>query len=151
MQLAGGDAAPHAGQQDAVAPVDVVERATGFRAAPVPHDDLGQRGTGRAEQALLLEGGEFHAVGDLGLRAHAHVHGDDGDRAVGAGLGSEELPSQLADADQDKELTKGTLLCTVTDEKNLAMLKIKDVVVQTDASGVKARDYVTELTLWKTA
>ncbi|MCX5238781.1 hypothetical protein OG824_26625 [Streptomyces prunicolor] len=72
--------------------MDVVERATGLRAAPVAHDDLGQRGAGRAEQALLLEGREFHAVGDLGLRAHAHVHGDDGDRAVGARFGSEELP-----------------------------------------------------------
>lgn len=67
------------------------------------------------------------------------------------GAAANALPSQLADADQAKELTKGTLLCTVTDEKNLAMLKIKDVVVQTDASGVKARDYVAELTLWKTA
>jgi serine/threonine protein kinase len=67
------------------------------------------------------------------------------------GAAANALPSQLADADQGKELTKGTLLCTVTDEKNLAMLEIKDVVVQKDASGVKARDYVTELTLWKTA
>ncbi|WTL77405.1 protein kinase [Streptomyces sp. NBC_01518] len=67
------------------------------------------------------------------------------------GAAANALPSQLADADQGKELTKGTLLCTVTDEKNLAMLKIKDVVVQKDASGIEARDYVTELTLWKTA
>ncbi|MFJ5302777.1 serine/threonine-protein kinase [Streptomyces sp. NPDC088350] len=66
------------------------------------------------------------------------------------GAAANALPSQLADADQDKELTKGTLLCTVTDEKNLAMIEIKDVVVQKDASGVRARDYVTELTLWKT-
>jgi hypothetical protein len=67
------------------------------------------------------------------------------------GAAANALPSQLADADQGKELTKGTLLCTVTDEKNLAMLKIKDVVVQKDASGIEARDYVTELTLWKTS
>ncbi|WP_416957576.1 protein kinase domain-containing protein [Streptomyces sp. Agncl-13] len=66
------------------------------------------------------------------------------------GAAANALPSQLADADQGKELTKGTLLCTVTDEKNLAMLKITDVVVQKDASGYTARDYVTELTLWKT-
>ncbi|MFE2417213.1 protein kinase [Streptomyces hokutonensis] len=66
------------------------------------------------------------------------------------GAAANALPSQLADADQGKELTKGTLLCTVTDEKNLAMIEIKDVVVQTDASGIKARDYVAELTLWKT-
>ena len=67
------------------------------------------------------------------------------------GAAANALPSQLADADQGKELTKGTLLCTVTDEKNLAMLKITDVVLQKDASGYTARDYVTELTLWKTA
>ncbi|MBK3575329.1 protein kinase [Streptomyces sp. MBT65] len=67
------------------------------------------------------------------------------------GAAANALPSQLADADQAKELTKGTLLCTVTDEKNLALLEIKDVVVRKDASGVAARDYVTELTLWKTA
>ncbi|WUV68429.1 serine/threonine protein kinase [Streptomyces sp. NBC_01478] len=67
-----------------------------------------------------------------------------------AGAAANALPSQLADADQAKELTKGTLLCTVTDEKNLALLEIKDVVVQKDASGIAARDYVTELTLWKT-
>ncbi|MFJ9241286.1 serine/threonine-protein kinase [Streptomyces sp. NPDC101776] len=66
------------------------------------------------------------------------------------GAAANALPSQLADADQGKELTKGTLLCTVTDEKNLALLEIKDVVVQKDSSGVEARDYVTELTLWKT-
>jgi len=66
------------------------------------------------------------------------------------GAAANALPSQLADADQGKELTKGTLLCTVTDEKNLALLDIKDVVVRKDASGVEARDYVTELTLWKT-
>ncbi|XUL94491.1 hypothetical protein ACQ86D_41105 [Streptomyces galilaeus] len=42
------------------------------------------------------------------------------------GAAANALPSQLADADQSKELTKGTLLCTVTDEKNLAMLEIKD-------------------------
>nr|WP_262056594.1 serine/threonine-protein kinase [Streptomyces sp. STR69] len=66
------------------------------------------------------------------------------------GAAANALPSQLADADQGKELTKGTLLCTVTDEKNLALLDIKDVIVRKDASGVAARDYVTELTLWKT-
>ncbi|WP_406120236.1 protein kinase domain-containing protein [Streptomyces sp. NBC_00989] len=67
------------------------------------------------------------------------------------GAAANALPSQLAGTDQGKELTKGTLLCTVTDEKNLAMLKITDVVLQKDSSGYTARDYVTELTLWKTA
>lgn len=67
------------------------------------------------------------------------------------GAAANALPSQLAYIDQGKELTKGTLLCTVTDEQNLAMLKITDVVLQKDASGYTARDYLTELTLWKTA
>ena len=67
------------------------------------------------------------------------------------GAAANALPSQLAGTDQGKELTKGTLLCTVTDEQNLAMLKITDVILQKDASGYTARDYVTELTLWKTA
>ncbi|WP_405951622.1 protein kinase [Streptomyces prunicolor] len=67
------------------------------------------------------------------------------------GAAANALPSQLAGIDQGKELTKGTLLCTVTDEQNLAMLKITDVVLQKDASGYTARDYLTELTLWKTA
>jgi predicted Ser/Thr protein kinase len=67
------------------------------------------------------------------------------------GAAANALPSQLAGTDQGKELTKGTLLCTVTDEKNLAMLKITDVVLQKDSSGYTARDYVTELTLWKIA
>ncbi|MFI1026916.1 serine/threonine-protein kinase [Streptomyces sp. NPDC020951] len=65
------------------------------------------------------------------------------------GAATNALPSELADEGQEKELTKDTLLCTVTDEGNLAMLKIKDVVVQEDSGGYKARDYAMELTLWK--
>ncbi|MGW0585198.1 serine/threonine protein kinase, partial [Streptomyces sp. NPDC002920] len=65
------------------------------------------------------------------------------------GAATDALPSELSDDVQGEELTKGTLLCTVTDEGNLAMLEIKDVVVQQNASGSKARDYVTGLTLWK--
>jgi hypothetical protein len=60
------------------------------------------------------------------------------------------VPSELGDDAQGEHLTPGTVLCTVTDEDNLAMLTIKDVVVQKDESaGFKARDYVTELTLWR--
>ncbi|MER5436319.1 serine/threonine-protein kinase [Streptomyces sp. NPDC002588] len=65
------------------------------------------------------------------------------------GAATNALPSELGDDAQGDELTPGTVLCTVTDEDNLAMLAIKDVVVQKDDSGYKARDYVTELTLWK--
>nr|WP_246596698.1 serine/threonine-protein kinase [Streptomyces aurantiacus] len=65
------------------------------------------------------------------------------------GAATDALPSELADEAQGDHLTPGTVLCTVTDEDNLAMLSIKDVTVQTDDEGFKARDYVTELTLWK--
>jgi tRNA A-37 threonylcarbamoyl transferase component Bud32 len=65
------------------------------------------------------------------------------------GAAADVLPSELGDDAQGEQLTPGTMLCTVTDEDNLAMLTIKDVVVQKDAAGVEGRDYVTELTLWK--
>lgn len=65
------------------------------------------------------------------------------------GAAADVMPSELGDDAQGEQLTPGTRLCTVTDEDNLAMLTIKDVVVQKDDAGVKARDYITELTLWK--
>ncbi|WP_234421811.1 serine/threonine protein kinase [Streptomyces sp. CB00316] len=66
------------------------------------------------------------------------------------GAAADALPSELGGEAQGEQLTPGTVLCTVTDEGNLAMLTIKHVVVQRDESaGFKARDYVTELTLWK--
>ncbi|MFD5251833.1 serine/threonine-protein kinase [Streptomyces bobili] len=65
------------------------------------------------------------------------------------GAAADAVPSELDGDEQGEQLTPGTVLCTVTDEGNLAMLTIKDVVVQTDDAGFKARDYVTELTLWK--
>ncbi|WP_020123107.1 serine/threonine-protein kinase [Streptomyces canus] len=65
------------------------------------------------------------------------------------GAATDALASELADDAQGDHLTPGTVLCTVTGEDNLAMLSIKDVIVQTDDAGFKARDYVTELTLWK--
>ncbi|MFD3723014.1 hypothetical protein [Streptomyces sp. NPDC058674] len=47
---------------------------------------------------------------------------------------------------------KGTVLCTVTSEHNLAMLRITDVRVP-PKEGIPGRmpDYVMTLTLWKTA
>ncbi|MCD9898959.1 hypothetical protein LUR56_00235 [Streptomyces sp. MT29] len=66
------------------------------------------------------------------------------------GAAADAMPSELAGEAQGEQLIPGTVLCTVTDEDNLAMLTIKNVVVRTDESGgFKARDYVTELTLWK--
>ncbi|WP_030827584.1 MULTISPECIES: serine/threonine protein kinase [Streptomyces] len=65
------------------------------------------------------------------------------------GAAADVVPSELGDDAQGEQLTPGTLLCTVTDEDNLAMLSIKDVVVQKDEEGFKARDYIAELTLWK--
>nr|WP_234020370.1 serine/threonine-protein kinase [Streptomyces pristinaespiralis] len=65
------------------------------------------------------------------------------------GAAADAVPSELGDDAQGEHLTPGTVLCTVTDEDNLAMLTIKDVVVQKDAAGVEGRDYVTELTLWR--
>ncbi len=66
------------------------------------------------------------------------------------GAAADALPSELHSDAQGEHLTPGTVLCTVTDEDNLAMLSIKDVAVRKDKdSGLKARDYVTELTLWK--
>ncbi|MDX3378838.1 serine/threonine-protein kinase [Streptomyces sp. ME02-6991-2A] len=65
------------------------------------------------------------------------------------GAAADAVSSELDGDEQGEQLTPGTVLCTVTDEGNLAMLTIKDVVVQKDNAGFKARDYVTELTLWK--
>ncbi|MFB7715126.1 hypothetical protein [Streptomyces sp. NPDC056105] len=52
--------------------------------------------------------------------------------------------------DAGKTLTKGMVLCTVTSDDNLAMLRITDVVPDTE-QGLSGDmpDYVTTLTLWK--
>ncbi|MER7198208.1 MULTISPECIES: hypothetical protein [unclassified Streptomyces] len=49
-----------------------------------------------------------------------------------------------------KTLTKGMVLCTVTSDDNLAMLRVTDVVPDTK-QGLSSDmpDYVTTLTLWK--
>ncbi|MFF9689414.1 serine/threonine-protein kinase [Streptomyces sp. NPDC014623] len=65
------------------------------------------------------------------------------------GAAADAVPSELDGDAQGEQLTPGTVLCTVTDEDNLAMLTIEDVVVRKDNAGFAARDYVTELTLWK--
>lgn len=53
---------------------------------------------------------------------------------------------------QGKELAKGTVLCTVTSDGNVAMLRITDVVLDTGRGSLSTMpDYVTTLTLWKKA
>ncbi|MGW6686740.1 serine/threonine-protein kinase [Streptomyces sp. NPDC054961] len=53
---------------------------------------------------------------------------------------------------QGKVLTKGTVLCTVTSDGNLAMLRITDVIIDTSKGSIGPMpDYVTTLTLWKIA
>ncbi|MEU3202544.1 hypothetical protein ABZ702_01405 [Streptomyces cyaneofuscatus] len=60
------------------------------------------------------------------------------------------MPSELDGEAQGEQLIPGTVLCTVTDEDDLAMPTIRNVVVRADESaGFKARDHVTELTLRK--
>ncbi|WP_327307064.1 protein kinase [Streptomyces sp. NBC_01298] len=51
---------------------------------------------------------------------------------------------------EGKTITKGTVLCTVTSENNLAMIRITDVI-QDPSKGTYGPmpDYVTTLTLWK--
>ncbi|MFJ7265734.1 serine/threonine-protein kinase [Streptomyces sp. NPDC099050] len=49
---------------------------------------------------------------------------------------------------QGKELTKGTVLCTVTSDGNLAMLRITEVVPN-KGNFRPVPDYVTALTLWR--
>lgn len=49
-----------------------------------------------------------------------------------------------------KTLPKGTVLCTVTSDGNLAMLRITEVVLDTSKGSIGPMpDYVTTLTLWK--
>ncbi|MCY0926597.1 hypothetical protein OTB20_10340 [Streptomyces sp. H27-H1] len=68
-------------------------------------------------------------------------------------VGTDAMPSKLY-GDQlrpGKVLPKGTVLCTVTSDGNLAMLRITDVLIDTSRSALNPMpDYVTTLTLWKT-
>ncbi|MFI9779479.1 serine/threonine-protein kinase [Streptomyces sp. NPDC051956] len=72
--------------------------------------------------------------------------------ACSTGVDTDALPAAIPgdDLDAGKTLTKGMVLCTVTSDDNLAMLRITDVVPDTKqglSSGMP--DYVTTLTLWK--
>ncbi|WP_327252416.1 serine/threonine-protein kinase [Streptomyces sp. NBC_01244] len=69
------------------------------------------------------------------------------DAAATNTLASTLTGSQL---EQGKELEKGAVLCTVTSDGNLAMLRITEVVLDTEKGSLSSMpDYVTTLTLWK--
>ncbi|MFF1687841.1 MULTISPECIES: serine/threonine-protein kinase [unclassified Streptomyces] len=72
--------------------------------------------------------------------------------ACRTGVDTDALPAAIPrdDLDAGKTLTKGMMLCTVTSDDNLAMLRITDVLPDTK-QGLSSDmpDYVTTLTLWK--
>lgn len=72
--------------------------------------------------------------------------------ACSSGVDTDTLPAAISadDLDAGKTLTKGMVLCTVTSDDNLAMLRITDVLPDTK-QGLSSDmpDYVTTLTLWK--
>ncbi|WP_407839478.1 protein kinase [Streptomyces sp. DSM 116496] len=96
----------------------------------------------------------YQAWGDAGLTFLTAMGKSPGstpeecDDAVATNPLASKLPaSQL---EKGKELTKGTVLCTVTSDGNLAMLRITEVVPDTDNGSLSSMpDYVTTLTLWK--
>ncbi|GAA0290767.1 hypothetical protein GCM10010302_31650 [Streptomyces polychromogenes] len=73
--------------------------------------------------------------------------------ACRTGVDTDTLPAALPrkDLNLGTPLAKGTVLCTVTSEGNLAMLRITDVVPPAKGGGLSSDmpDYVTTLTLWK--
>ncbi|MEW1636870.1 serine/threonine-protein kinase [Streptomyces sp. NPDC093801] len=75
--------------------------------------------------------------------------------ACRAGVDTDTLPAALPrkDLNLGAPLAKGAVLCTVTSEGNLAMLRITDVVPPAKGGGPSSDmpDYVTTLTLWKPA
>ncbi|MEU8487884.1 hypothetical protein [Streptomyces sp. NPDC048641] len=72
--------------------------------------------------------------------------------ACRTGVDTDALPAAIPgdDLDAGKTLTKGMVLCTVTSDDNLAMLRITDVLPDTkQGRSSDMPDYVTTLTLWK--
>lgn len=69
------------------------------------------------------------------------------------GVGADALPSEIfkGDLDDEKYFTKGTVLCTVTSQGNLAMLQITDVTPSGDSLTSPMPSYTTLLTVWKLA
>ncbi|MFE0743604.1 serine/threonine-protein kinase [Streptomyces goshikiensis] len=69
------------------------------------------------------------------------------------GVDTDTLPSSVLSRELNEGtfLAKGTVLCTVTSEHNLAMLRITDVRVPAKGASGRMPDHVMTLTLWKTA
>ncbi|WP_254705698.1 serine/threonine-protein kinase [Streptomyces vilmorinianum] len=68
------------------------------------------------------------------------------------GVDTDTLPASIPadDLNQGQTLAKGMVLCTVTSDNNLAMLRITDVLPDTkEGLSSDMPDYVTTLTLWK--
>ncbi|MFD7867413.1 serine/threonine-protein kinase [Streptomyces sp. NPDC059783] len=61
------------------------------------------------------------------------------------GARTDVLPSEIEEEDLSRTLPVGTLLCTVTSDKNIAMVKVTKVVHTSDGMP----DYFTEVTLWR--
>ncbi|MGW2657161.1 serine/threonine-protein kinase [Streptomyces sp. NPDC001478] len=61
------------------------------------------------------------------------------------GAQTDVLPSEIEQEDLGRTLPVGTLLCTVTSEKNIALVKVTKVVHTSDGMP----DYFTEVTLWR--
>ncbi|MEU9110996.1 serine/threonine-protein kinase [Streptomyces sp. NPDC048483] len=92
--------------------------------------------------------------GDADLRFHTAMGRSTGTtpEACSTGVDTDALPASISEDDlnQGKILAKGMVLCTVTSDHNLAMLRITDVLPDTK-KGLSSDmpDYVTTLTLWK--
>ncbi|WP_406179893.1 serine/threonine-protein kinase [Streptomyces sp. NBC_01006] len=74
--------------------------------------------------------------------------------ACRAGVDTDTLPAAVPKKDLNlgATLTKGTVLCTVTSDNNLAMLRITDVLPHaTGGASSDMPDHVTTLTIWKMA
>ncbi|MEE4542240.1 serine/threonine-protein kinase [Streptomyces sp. V4-01] len=68
------------------------------------------------------------------------------------GVGADALPSDISkkDLDADTYFTKGSVLCTVTSDGNLAMLQITDETPSDDSGTTDTMPgYTTLLTVWK--
>ncbi|HEY5834129.1 serine/threonine-protein kinase [Streptomyces sp.] len=67
------------------------------------------------------------------------------------GVGADALPGEIynEDLESEKYITKGTVLCTVTSDGNLARLEITEVTPGGDPMTAPMPSYTTLLTMWK--
>lgn len=98
----------------------------------------------------------YQAWGDADLRFLTPMGRSGGTtpEACRAGVDTDTLPVSVPEKElkQGGTLAKGTVLCTVTSEGNLAMLRITDVQPRSGGGlSPDMPDYVTTLTLWKIA